>query len=45
VDRAKFKEYKGHAEHVVGLVFLGNDTVVSVGGLDKSILQFAVKKN
>ena len=42
--KAVFKEYKGHSEHVSGVIFTGNGKyVVSIGGLDKSILQYSVK--
>jgi microtubule-associated protein-like 6 len=44
IQGAKFKEYKGHSEHVTNVVFLGDSGVVSIGGLDKSILQFEIKK-
>ena len=41
---AKFKDYKGHAEHVIKVRFSHDGTkVFSVGGLDKAVMQFDVK--
>jgi len=41
-----FKEYKGHAQHVMKVRFsFDGRYVFSVGGLDKAILQFEVKKD
>ena len=45
-EKSKFKEYKGHSEHVPCVRFSSEDRwVLSVGGLDKAILQFEVKVN
>ena len=43
-EKAKFKSYKGHAEHVLKVRFsCDGKSVLSVGGLDKAIMQFSVK--
>jgi WD40 repeat protein len=43
-EKAKFKDYKGHAEHVVKVRFSHDGKkVFSVGGLDKAVMQFDVK--
>ena len=45
-EKSKFKEYKGHAEHVMKVRFsYDGKYVFSVGGLDKAILQFEVKRD
>jgi len=45
-EHAKYKEYKGHAEHVMKVRFsFDGRYVFSVGGLDKAILQFEVKRD
>lgn len=45
-ERSQFKEYKGHAEHVMKVRFSHDSKYVySVGGLDKAILQFEVKRD
>lgn len=44
-EKAKFKDYKGHAEHVTNVRFSADGKYVySVGGLDKAVMQFEVKK-
>lgn len=44
-ERAPFKEYKGHAEHVLKVKFSADGRYLySVGGLDKAILQFEIKE-
>lgn len=44
-EHAKFKEYKGHSEHVTNVKFSnGEKFVYSTGGLDKAILQFEIKQ-
>lgn len=44
-EQAKFKEYKGHSEHVTNVKFSnGNKYLYSTGGLDKAILQFEIKE-
>ena len=43
-EKAEFKAYNGHPEHVVRVRFSSDGKYVfSVGGLDKAILQFEVK--
>ena len=43
-EGAKFKEFKGHSEHVSNVKFSNDDNFVySTGGLDKAILQFEIK--
>jgi len=43
-EKSKYKESKGHSEHVPNVRFSGDGkNVISVGGLDKAILQFIVK--
>jgi len=40
------KEYKGHSEHIPTVRFSGDGQYVfSVGGLDKSVIQFEVKQS
>jgi len=44
-EKAKFKEYKGHAEHVMKVRFsYDGKKVFSAGGLDKAVMQFEVNK-
>ena len=44
-ENAKFKEYKGHSEHVTNVKFSnGEKYIYSTGGLDKAILQFEIKQ-
>lgn len=44
-DKAQFKEYNGHAEHVMCVRFShDSNTVISIGGLDKAIIQFEMVK-
>lgn len=44
--RSKCKEYKGHTENVVTVRFSADGKYVySVGGLDKAIIQWQLKKN
>jgi len=44
-EQAKFKEYKGHSEHVTNVKFSNdNKYVYSTGGLDKAVLQFEIKE-
>eukprot|EP01039_Chlorochromonas_danica_P011314 gene11314-12624_t len=43
-ERAAFKEYNGHSEHVMRVRFSSDGKFLySVGGLDKAIMQFTVK--
>jgi WD40 repeat protein len=43
-EKSAFKQYKGHAEHVLKVRFSADGkNVFSVGGLDKAIMQFQVK--
>ena len=43
-EKSKFKESKGHAEHVMTVKFTSDGkNVISVGGLDKAILQYNLK--
>lgn len=42
-EGAKFREYKGHSEHVAGVAFLSGGGVVSIGGLDKTVMQFSLR--
>lgn len=45
-EKSKFKAYKGHSEHVLKVRFsYDGKYVFSVGGLDKAILQFEVKRD
>jgi WD40 repeat protein len=45
-EKSKFKAYKGHAEHVLKVRFsYDGKYVFSVGGLDKAVLQFEVKRD
>ena len=42
---SKFKEYKGHSEHIPNVRFSSDgNRVFSVGGLDKAVIQFEVKR-
>ena len=44
-ERSKFKEYKGHSEHIPNVRFSSDGKFVfSVGGLDKAIMQYEVKQ-
>jgi microtubule-associated protein-like 6 len=45
-EGAKRKQYKGHSEHVLKVRFSSDGKYVfSIGGLDKAILQFELKKD
>lgn len=45
-DKSVFKEYNGHSSHVANVRFSSDGTnVYSVGGLDKAVLQFEVKRS
>jgi len=45
-DKSKFKAYKGHSEHVLKVRFsFDGKYVFSVGGLDKAVLQYELKKD
>jgi WD40 repeat protein len=44
-ENSKFKSFKGHSEHVTNVKFsVDNKYVFSIGGLDKAVLQFEVKR-
>ena len=48
-EHSAFKEYKGHSEHVPQVRFSnksddGPQYLYTVGGLDKAVMQFEVKK-
>lgn len=43
-EKSKYRESKGHAEHVMRVKFTADGkNVISVGGLDKAILQYNLK--
>lgn len=43
-ERAQFKSYKGHSEHVMRVKFSADGkNLFSVGGLDKAVIQYEVK--
>ena len=44
-EKSQFRQYRGHSSHVCGVAFSADGKLVySVGGLDKSVLQFEVKR-
>lgn len=44
-EKSQFRQYRGHSSHVCGVTFSSDGKFLfSVGGLDKSILQFEVKR-
>ena len=44
-EKAPFKQYKGHSEHVMKVKFSADGKYLySVGGLDKAVLQFEIKE-
>jgi hypothetical protein len=49
-EHSAYKEYKGHSEHVPQVRFSNNKSddgpqyLYTVGGLDKAVMQFEVKK-
>ena len=45
-SNAKSREYKGHSEHIPNVRFSKDGKYLySVGGMDKAIMQFQVKKS
>jgi WD40 repeat protein len=45
-EKSSYREYKGHSAHVCNVAFSSDGKFIfSAGGLDKSILQFEVKKS
>lgn len=43
LDKQPCKKYLGHSSHVTNTIFLGNNYVISTGGMDGSIFQWRIK--
>jgi WD40 repeat protein len=44
-ENSKFRSYKGHSEHIPSVRFSSDSKYLfSVGGLDKAVMQFQVKR-